>query len=380
MRLQTIVPVFATLLAVSTATSFLGYRYLSLASEYRERNFLHLRETQSVLDLIRERPILRTKDRVQAREHIQLAGQQAAWCIDNLSGAEVALFRQLGASNALGICAKDLQIVDKALATLDAFATAVDAGSDPSGTRFALGLQLRAEVQEMRNDSLAFQPYVTVIEEKIRRIVMGGTGIAALCLAAIFFLVAREMARGVQERAKQTRALQELAAVAERANDSIVVTDLAGTVIWVNPSFEELTGYTLVEIKGKKPGSLLQGPDTDPQAVNAIRDAIRHRKPIKQELINYTRQGEPYWIVLSISPLENDLGEHYGFVAISDDITWERTQRDELARAHEEISHQALHDPLTTLPNRRALDLAIKERELSGRQATIVRIDLDHFK
>ena len=180
---------------------------------------------------------------------------------------------------------------------------------------------------------------------------------------------------------QQKKALSELAAIAERANDAIVVTDIDALITWTNPAFERLSGHDAANIIGKKPGTFLQGEDTDPATVAKLRKAIRQQSPIKTEILNYTAHGHPYWVSITVTPLRNDDGKCYGFVAISHDITQSRAQRDAILSAKQEIEHQALHDPLTGLPNRRALDVALQARnEDKDSSATLVRIDLDHFK
>ncbi|NNJ92089.1 MAG: PAS domain-containing protein, partial [Gammaproteobacteria bacterium] len=62
--------------------------------------------------------------------------------------------------------------------------------------------------------------------------------------------------------------------------EAIIITDASGNIIWVNQSCETLTGYSLQEMKGLKPGSLLQGPDTDPETVRKLGEAVRASKPI----------------------------------------------------------------------------------------------------
>ena len=184
-----------------------------------------------------------------------------------------------------------------------------------------------------------------------------------------------------QRLARQKKYLAELAAVAERANDAIIVTDIKGLVTWTNPAFEKLSGYTMAEIHGRKPGDILQGPETDPDHISLMRAALLSVEPVKLELLNYRKDGSSYWLSIGISPLRNEDGESYGFVSIAHDVTQERVQRDAIIKAKQEIEYQALHDPLTGLPNRRALNLALKDRKATNPDdATIVRIDLDHFK
>ena len=180
---------------------------------------------------------------------------------------------------------------------------------------------------------------------------------------------------------KQKQSLSELASIARNVNDAIVVTDEKGLVTWVNPAFQALSEYSLEEIKGHKPGSLLQGAETDPVAIQKIRDGIENLKPSKTEILNYSRSGRVYWISISITPLKDEQGEVYGFVSVSSDVTDARKQREAILEAKREIEFQALHDPLTGLPNRRALDEALERRiSTDDHTVTLVRIDLDHFK
>lgn len=207
----------------------------------------------------------------------------------------------------------------------------------------------------------------------------------AMVLVAAFALFAWLGRRSIIEPHRKLEAqkqdLAELAVVAERANDAIVVTDLKGRIVWTNPAFETMSGYGMNEVRGRKPGDILQGPDTDPEAVAQIAAALRERRPEKTEILNYAKTGEPYWISISITPLAHEGGRPYGFMAITGDVTEARRQREAIETAKLAIEHQALHDALTGLPNRRALDLALRARVgTPSPGATIVRIDLDHFK
>ena len=205
-------------------------------------------------------------------------------------------------------------------------------------------------------------------------VLMGAFGLFALAGKAVIVGPHRAL------EAKQAE-LSELAAIAERASDSISITDLDGRLIWANPSFEKLTGHLVEDVQNMKPAEFLQGPDTDKETQAAIRRAQSACQAIQVEILNYRYGKIPYWINLSISPLKTDTGHHYGFMAISNDITEAREQREAIVTANKEIEHQALHDPLTGLPNRRALDQALKQRaEHLDQPATVVRIDLDHFK
>lgn len=233
--------------------------------------------------------------------------------------------------------------------------------------------------------AIVLVPNLNAVEAAGRRLVTRAVSAVAMVLVAAFALFAllgrAALVQPHKALEQQKKSLSELAAVAERANDAITVTDLEGRVTWTNPASEELTGYSSEDMRGKRPGRMLQGVDTDPASVIALRKAIAAREAIVVELLNYRRNGSTYWVSLSITPLENDAGQPYGFVAISNDVTERRAQQDAMLAAKAEIERQALHDPLTGLPNRRSLDLALQERATSeDASATIVRIDLDHFK
>ena len=96
---------------------------------------------------------------------------------------------------------------------------------------------------------------------------------------------------------------------------SLVVTDVAGCIEWVNPAFTTMCGFTLAELKGRKPGHLLQGPETDPAAVARIRESVHARRACRETLVNYHKDGSSYRVDVSISPMPDEDGQPLWFVA-----------------------------------------------------------------
>jgi PAS domain S-box-containing protein len=94
-----------------------------------------------------------------------------------------------------------------------------------------------------------------------------------------------------------------------------VAADARGRVEWVNPAFTALCGYSLDEIKGRKPGEFLQGPATDRHAVQRIRAALQTRQPCRETLANYHKDGTRYHVDIAITPIVDDDGEPLWFVA-----------------------------------------------------------------
>lgn len=111
-----------------------------------------------------------------------------------------------------------------------------------------------------------------------------------------------------------------LSKVVSNTSTSVLITDKNGLVEYVNPGFETLSGYTLAEVKGKKPSILLQREQTDKDTVKRISQKLKAREPFYEEILNFTKEGVPYWIVLSVNPIFNEKGEHTGFVGVSSDV------------------------------------------------------------
>jgi PAS domain S-box-containing protein len=131
------------------------------------------------------------------------------------------------------------------------------------------------------------------------------------------------------------RESQKLALVASYTGNAVIITDKDGRIEWVNDSFVRISGYSLNEVLGKKPGTFLQGANTDPAEVDRIRTSVRDGVSVIAELINYHKSGAPYWIRLEVQPVKDSAGQVTQFIAIETDITQSKQQSAELARARD---------------------------------------------
>jgi PAS domain S-box-containing protein len=95
-----------------------------------------------------------------------------------------------------------------------------------------------------------------------------------------------------------------------------VRTDAEGRITEINPAFSGLCGYQFEEIRGRKPGALLQGPETTTESVLALRNAIRSRQGCSVEMVNYHKNQTTYRVQIDLSPQFNILGELEGFEAV----------------------------------------------------------------
>ena len=115
--------------------------------------------------------------------------------------------------------------------------------------------------------------------------------------------------------------LEKLSRVARETQNIVIITDADERIQWVNKAFERVTGYKLAEARGENPGDLLQGKKTDPQTVKRIAKKIAEEEPFSERIINYSKDGTPYWIQMDITPIKNSDGEVEEFFAIQDVIT-----------------------------------------------------------
>jgi len=121
--------------------------------------------------------------------------------------------------------------------------------------------------------------------------------------------------------------------------DSIIITDADGLTTWINPACTELTGFTLTDMRGKRPGAMLQGPGTDLGIVDRLRQAILAKVNIREEILNYHQSGAHYWLELTISPILDGSGTCTGFISVGRDIT---SQRQAQAEAQLQLARQQL--------------------------------------
>ncbi len=113
---------------------------------------------------------------------------------------------------------------------------------------------------------------------------------------------------------------------ARKLDQAVVLTDQARRVTWANPAFTKLCGYTLKEMRGKRPGDFLQGKDTDGEVVCSMREALENNVGFRKEVLNYHKSGRPYWAEISVTPFFNESGEIEGHVGFAIDTTKNRQE------------------------------------------------------
>lgn len=180
----------------------------------------------------------------------------------------------------------------------------------------------------------------------------------------------------ITEKKKMEEDLQILFQASEQSPASMIITDVKGNIEYVNPKFEEISGYSKEEIIGKNPRILKSG-HTSPEEYKQLWQTITEGKEWTGEFHNRRKNGELYWEKALISPIINSAGVITHYMAVREEITQQKQQEVLL-------EYQAKYDNLTNIPNRSCalekIEELITQAKETETQFALMFIDLDHFK
>jgi PAS domain S-box-containing protein len=112
----------------------------------------------------------------------------------------------------------------------------------------------------------------------------------------------------------------------------VVATDAAGLTTWVNKAFTASTGYTLQDLLGHTPGSVLQGPGTSLEARGLLSSAVRENRECHGvELLNYRKDGSSFMARIDMEPQFDAARCLTGFIALQTDISGQQQEREQIA-------------------------------------------------
>ncbi|MCE2948008.1 MAG: PAS domain S-box protein [bacterium] len=136
--------------------------------------------------------------------------------------------------------------------------------------------------------------------------------------------------------------LEKLSLVASRTANSVMICDAANRVEWVNESFERQTGYAVDEVLGRSAAELLTGPLTDTALVAEMARMTSQGVGYRVELINYRKNGDPYWASVERQPIRDECGQIVRWIRLSLDVS--ERKRAELALRASEVKNRMLAD------------------------------------
>ncbi len=130
--------------------------------------------------------------------------------------------------------------------------------------------------------------------------------------------------RDITKLKKHRTNLKHFSKIIQQSLSAIIITDPQGRTEWVSKGFEKITGYSMAEAVGKKPGELLQGSETNPATVSYLREQIKNEQPFSCDIYNYHKNGSGYWLTLTGQPVYNDDGLLIHYFATEEDISFKR--------------------------------------------------------
>lgn len=148
--------------------------------------------------------------------------------------------------------------------------------------------------------------------------------------------------RDISERKIHEQRLSLLESAVIHAKDGILVTEATPIdepgprIVYVNEAFTQMTGYSSEEAIGQTP-RILQGPESDGAALDAIRQALDAREPVQVEVLNYRKDETKYWAELSIVPVTGPSGRHTHWVSVQRDVTDRKAKEDRFDEVQKDL-------------------------------------------
>jgi len=180
----------------------------------------------------------------------------------------------------------------------------------------------------------------------------------------------------ITERRQAREKERQAAKVFESTQEGIMITDLNGKILTVNPAFTEITGYAEADVVGKSPRILKSGRH-EPAFYAAMWTSLESTGCWQGEVWNRRKSGDIYPEWLTVSSVTDDSGTVVNYVAVFSDISLLKVSQEQLER----LAH---HDPLTGLPNRLMfrdrLEHAMQRADRARTQLALLFLDLDRFK
>lgn len=151
----------------------------------------------------------------------------------------------------------------------------------------------------------------------------------------------RQLEEKIEERTVDlmmaNRRLKLLEMAIENINDMVVITKapksdpLDSNIVFVNRAFEEFTGYSSDEVKGKET-TFLHGEKTSQEALNSVEEKVSEIEPLRVELVNYKKDGSTYWVELDMAPFPAEKDDEIYWVGINRNITHRKEADQDLKR------------------------------------------------
>ncbi len=150
--------------------------------------------------------------------------------------------------------------------------------------------------------------------------------------------------------------LRKASQAIEQSPNTVMITDTDGHIVYSNPKFTELTGYTKEEVLGHNP-KILQSGETDNNDYKNLWDALKNGNEWTGEFLNKKKNGELYWESARISAIKDADGNITHYLAVKEDITEKKRLADEVELRNKEVAKDELLAGVGKMANMIAHDL-----------------------
>jgi PAS domain S-box-containing protein len=142
--------------------------------------------------------------------------------------------------------------------------------------------------------------------------------------------------RDITESKAVQEQLSKLSTAVEQSPTSVVITDINGTITYVNPKFTQVTGYSSAEAVGKN-SRILKSGEWPKESYKEMWDILVSGRPWRGEFHNKKKNGELFWEYSSISSIKDLQGNIISFIAVKEDITEQKKSQQKLQESYEKL-------------------------------------------
>ena len=187
----------------------------------------------------------------------------------------------------------------------------------------------------------------------------------------------RGIDRDITERVKSEEQIHRLSSAVEQSPSSVLITDIKGTIIYVNKKFSEVTGYAPGEVMGKK-ASILKSGEHPPEFYDDLWETITAGNEWRGEFHNRKKDGKLFWESALISPIQDSKGKITHYIALKEDLTERRKMEKDILHSHSQLRELSLR--LQNLLEEERARIARELHDELGSSLTSVKLDISWLK
>ncbi len=172
---------------------------------------------------------------------------------------------------------------------------------------------------------------------------------------------------------------RKLSLIARQTTNAVIITDADEKIIWVNSAFTRITEYEPEEVMGKKPGSFLQGKNTDEKTIQYLHQQIKNKKPFDCIILNYSKSGRAYWIHMQGQALFDEHGTVERFFTIQTDVT-EKADLESKLKAERLEKHKEITEAILTAQENERKEIGIELHDNINQILAVAKLYLQMAK